>query len=215
MSQQSILQLARGVTGYRSGDNCWRFAGSTQTLAAALAANSVLYSMRAAPNTPGNIRGAYIERVRLQYTCLVSFTTPITAGRGLTLIGLANSTATGGAAVTAQPKGSNSSNIVSVFDGTTLIATTGALGVVTGTGRPVYGYASLAGLGNAGDRATFEWTFSGGDTAPIAVSNGGGINATLQNFGVGLSQAMDAAGQFELAVEVDTCELPLNYVPEF
>lgn len=218
MSQQSILQLARGRSGYRAGDNCWRIVGRTGTLDAALAQGSVLFGLRAAPNTPSNVRAAYIERLRIQYTCLVSFTTPITAGRALAFAGITNATITGGSSLTPQPKGSSNSNIDSIFSapGQARIASTAALGGVTSGGSTAgYGYASLAALGTAGNRETFEWTFSGDDTAPIAISSGGGIDASLLGLGIYLPQAMDATGQFELVVEVDTCELPKNYIPEF
>ena len=214
MSQQSILQLVRGQTGFRPGDNCWRFVGHTETIAAGVAANSVLFGMQCIPNASNWIRAAYIQRVRIQYTCLVAFATPITAGRGLGVAAITSTTLSGGTLVRAMPKGADNSNIQSTFDNRTRIATTGALTGPTGLPGFDYGYASLAGLGNAGDTATFEWTFSD-DTAPIAVSSGGGVSASVANFGVYVPQTFDAGGQFELVVEVDTCELPKNYIPEF
>lgn len=213
-AQQSILQLVRGQSAFRPGDNCWRFAGHSGAIAAGVTANSVLFGMQCTDNTSNWVRAAYIQRVRIQYTCLVSFTTPITVGRGLSIGSISSTTMSGGTLVRARPKGANNSNIESTFANQARIASTGALTGPVGAPGFEYGYASLAALGNAGDKATFEWTFSD-DTAPIAVSSGGGVSASVANFGVFVPQTFDAAGQFELVVEVDTCELPKNYIPLF
>lgn len=209
MSQQSILQLVRGQNGFRPGDCCYRYSASTGVIAAGLAANGVVFGMLA--GQPGNGLHGYIERIRLQYTCITAFGTPITAGRALAISGptAGGLSFSGGTNVIPFEKG-NSPNGASVFTaaagGQCMIATTGAL-----TGPVPDGIRlatlSLAGAGNAGDVVDKTFDFTGDDTAPIAIDAFAGLRLMVY-----APQLMDATGTFQLVVEVDTNELPVNYV---
>lgn len=213
MSQQSAYSLARGPFGYRPGDNCFRFTGRTQIMGAALAANSVVFAMHASPSTATVPGLEYIERVRAQWTTIVAFGTPVTAGRGLAIAPGTNVAPTGGAIVPGTPKGGGSIPASSQFDaltgGLTRIATTVALGGMAPAlafGR--LGEMGLSSRGNAGDSLIFEWDFTGDDTAPLAFVQNGTNVAGYPGFVIYNPQAMDAAGTWELIVEVDTCRLP-------
>lgn len=80
--------LANGVR--RRG---FSISGITGIVAAALAADSVVFAMRCAPST--NTRRLFVERVRLQWTTLTAFTTPVTAGRRIGLYRGAGAALTG------------------------------------------------------------------------------------------------------------------------
>lgn len=210
MSFQSILQMGRSSRGYRSGENCFRYSGITGEIPADLAANSVLFGMLigdANADLPGV---EYIERVRLQWTTLTAFTTPIVAGRRLIVTGGSNGLPTGGTRI--RPFGKSSVNYTSMFDsfgGETRIATTASLGGQTGA-LPALATLNLAGSGNAGDTMEAEYTFSGEDTGQLAFARNSLIQA---NFGLCVINPvlMDAGGTWQLVVEVDTCRLPPQY----
>lgn len=72
--------------------------GITGIVAAALAADSVVFAMRCAPAT--NRRRLYVERVRLQFTTLTAFATPVVAARRLGLYRGSTAALTDGAALT-------------------------------------------------------------------------------------------------------------------
>lgn len=184
-------------------------------MAAALAANSVVFAMRASPSTATVPGVEYIERVRVQWTTLVAFTAPIAVGRGLAIAPGTNVAPTGGTIVAGTPKaGSNGGN--SQFDastgGLTRIATTTALGGMApdlAAGR--LGEMMLTSRGNAGDSLTYEWDFTGEDTAPLAFAQNGTNVSGNPGFVIYNPQAMDAAGTWEMIVEVDTCKLPEGF----
>lgn len=178
--------------------------GTTGTLAAALGAGSSVFIMRHDP-AAGN-RLSFIERVRLQWTTLVAFTTPITAGRRLELYrGSTTAVATGGAAI-AIPPPKNTAYAASEFaaaqGGDIRISTTAALGVTGHTfeASPLRGM-SLAHVGAAG--AFFEevFEFAAGESEPICLQPG-------QCLAVRTPVAMDAGGTWQLGVSVDWHEAP-------
>ncbi len=94
----------------------WSLTGTTGTMAAALAANSVVFaiqatadaSLAAAPNAPRRAP-LEIEGLRLTFTAIVASATPILAGRSLQLFKGTDDAAgkimlTGGTALTGLPK---------------------------------------------------------------------------------------------------------------
>ena len=83
-------QVPRSIRGYT-------LAGSSGTIAAALAANSSVLALRMSPSAGALL--AYITRVRLMVSTIVAFTTPVTAGRRLGLYRGAGAAASGGTAV--------------------------------------------------------------------------------------------------------------------
>lgn len=215
MSQQSFYSLARGPFGYRPADNCFRLVGRTQTMAAGLAANSVVFAMVCASTAPAPGM-EYIERIRAQWTTLNAFGTPITPGRGLALAPGDNVLPTGGAIVLPCGKSGNAagnSNFSAANNGLARIATTTALGGTTiniANGR--LGEMQLTDRGAAGASLIYEWDFTGDDTAPLGVCDQGVNVGGLQSVVLYAPQAMDAGGTWELTVEVDTCRLPTGFI---
>src|SRR4051794_31870639 len=84
----------------------------TGTIAAALAANSAVYAMRVSPS---GAKTAYVTKVRLRWTTIGAFTTPITAARRLALYRGSGAASSGGTALAAMAKKA-SGDAVSKFD---------------------------------------------------------------------------------------------------
>lgn len=215
MSQQSIYQLGYGSANTRAGAYCFRYCGKTQTIGAALAANSVVFAMNVGPFVAAEAPAIeYIERVKLTWTTIVAFTTPVTAGRALRLSQGTNVAPTGGTLLDPFKKSSSNSDQESMFEtatgGTVRIATTAALGAIAATGASG-GELVLTGFGTAG--ATVTQTFDFNDTAPLCFTQppADPIVDAIQSFVIYAPQAMDAAGTWELAVDVDTCRLPPGF----
>jgi len=172
---------------------------TTGTIAAALAANSSIFSMRLDPGAGARL--SFIERVRLQFTCLTAFTVPITAGRRLELYRAAASAHPSGGTGIAVPPPKNTNYANSEFStaqgGDLRIATTAALTMTGSTfeAAPLRGM-SLSHVGAAG--AFFEevFEFSAGESEPIALLPG-------QLLAVRNPVAMDAAGTFQVTISVD------------
>lgn len=169
---------------------------STGTIAAALAANSCVFAMRASPT--GSTR-AFIDAIELRWTTIVAFTTPVTAGRRLSLFRGSLAATSGGTPIaTVAPK--STAFAASVFDaisgGDARIATTGALTVtgITWETTPL-ATITLAHVGAAGAYYEADYHFSDGDGGPIQLEPG-------QILGVRNPAAMDAAGTWQLGVEV-------------
>lgn len=211
MSQQSVFGLLRGtIIAQGPGQCCYRISGSTQVIPAGFAANAIVFGMRGIDPTEPRLR-AYIERVRLQFTCITAFATPITAGRALALAGISSASPfTGGVNVKPCAKGGN--DFASVFDaaagGQAMISTTTALAgntVNLTSGR--FLTLSLSAAGNAGDVVDHTFDFTGERTAPIDMRS---LPLRPNFLGLFTPQAMDAGGTWELVVEVDTNELPRN-----
>ena len=188
--------------------------GITGTMAAGLGAGAAttgnIFLMRAA-TAATNTRGALIARMRLQWSTIVAFTTPIEAGRWLGLYkfthpsGAGNGLATGGANVV--PLANNASDSASVFTlvnatpewAEVQIATTATLvfvGTPTVAATPLRVW-SLSHLGAAGANGEVEWTFP----TPIFLARGEGI--VLRNG----SNALSAGGTWNLGISVDWSEV--------
>lgn len=194
---ENANKAIRSCTVPRSSRN-FSIAATTGTIAAALAANSSVFAMRLDPGA-GSIN-AYIERIRLQYTTIVAYTTPVTAGRRLALYRGSGAAASSGTAITTVAKkdsGSIDSEIETAQGGDARIATTGAL-TVTGITFETNQIAevSLTHVGAAGGFIEEVWGFSATKSAPIVLSPG-------QLIAIRNPAAMDAAGTWQLAVRVD------------
>lgn len=172
--------------------------GVTGTVAAALASGAAVFTMR---NDASSAKLVFIERIRLQYTTLVAYTTPITVGRRLHLVRSTVSSAnpSGGTAIVPVPKDSThtDSECSTAGGGDTRIATTAAL-TVTGTtwDTAVLRTVMLTHVGAAGNFAEFLLEFHSSESAPIILQPG-------QAIGLIAGQAFDAAGTWNLAVNVD------------
>jgi hypothetical protein len=213
MSQQSIFGLIRGKVGARPGESCYRLSASTGVMAAGMAASGVVFAMRPAiPQDDTTFRG-FIERIRLQFTCITAFAVPITAGRALAIGGVQTGGAnfTGGTVV--EPCGKGRETVDSVFSnvgfttpGQVMIANTAALGGVTPQLSPRLATLSLAAAGTSGAVVDKTFDFTGANTAPIDLLGSNDLGLLT----IYAPQAMDAGGTWELVVEVDTNELPRN-----
>lgn len=188
---------ARRVTVVQRTLNTFTVAGTSGIIGAALAANASVFAMR---NDLASPRRVFIERVRLQYTCIVAYTVPITAGRRLGLYRGNGAAASGGTALTPFRKASsvgNVSEVDSTNGGDARISTTAAL-TVTGITfeTPLIAEMHLSHMGTAG--AFFEevFQFNPTDSAPIVLEPG-------QLLAVRAPVAFDAAGTWQLGVRVD------------
>jgi hypothetical protein len=168
----------------------------TGTIGAALAANSSVLVMRLDPSA--SLR-AYIERIRLQFTTIAAFTTPVTAGRRLALFRGSGAAATGSTAITvATPKHTTYS--ASEFDtasgGDMRIATTGAISVtgITFEAAPI----RLFTLSEAGAAGGYKEQIMEFDS-PLVLEPG-------QCLAIRNPLIFDAAGTWQLAANVDWYE---------
>lgn len=176
--------------------NHYTVAAKTGTIAAAAAANAAVFAMRLDPGSP-NL--AYIDMVKLRFTTIVAFTTPVTQTRSIALVRGSGAAASGGTAIAAVAK-KDTDYGASEFDaasgGDVRIASTGALTVTGITFETVnLGELTLAHVGAAGNfyEHTYEFSLR---NHPIELRPG-----QLLAIRVGPS-AMDAAGTWALGVEV-------------
>lgn len=177
------------------------YSATSGTLAAALASGSAVFLMRS-PASAAKL--AYIDRIRLQWTTIVAFTTPITAGRRLQIHRGSGSTATSGGTAPAANgvlKKNTNTTSNSIFDsslsGDIRIASTGAL-TITGGSLETEAIATMS-LVHAGAAGAFvEEVFEFG----VSESSELILNPN-QYLAVRTPVAMDAAGTWQLAVKVD------------
>lgn len=184
----------------RKGARLFRIAELTTTIAAALAANSSVFAARLDPGAAVN---AYVTRVRLRYTTIGAYTTPLTVGRRLTLQRFSAAAMTGGTAIAAVSPADSSysgSEFNTANGGDVRIATTAALGVagVTFEGL-IHGTMSLLHVGNAGNYLESLWEWDTAQGGPLVLRPGQGL--CVRN-----PAAMDAAGTWNLGVEVEGYE---------
>lgn len=179
-----------------SGMN-YNVSAKTGTIGAAAAAGATVFAMRYDP--AAGTRKVWIDSIRLRWTTIVAFTTPITQTRSLVITRGAGAAASGGTAIPiANRKDTDYS--VSEFDssvgGDMRIATTGAL-TITGITFETINFAeiTLAHVGTAGAYNEQLYEFSVRNH-PIELHAG-----ELLAVRVGPS-AMDAAGTWSLGVEV-------------
>lgn len=176
---------------------CYTLAGSSGTIAAALAANSSVLALRMSPGA-GELK-AYITRVRLMVSTIVAFTTPVTAGRRLGLYRGAGAAASGGTAVadfTQKDGSSPASQCAAAQGGDARIATTGALTVtgITYETQPIV-EVPLTHVGAAGAFADFSFEF---DMLPHPIVLSAGQLLAVRNPAI-----FDAAGTWQLTAVVE------------
>lgn len=172
-------------------------AAKTGTIAAAAAAGASVFAMRYDPSA--GTKAVWIDSIRLRWTTIAAFTTPVTQTRSIVVTRGTGAAASGGTAIaTATKKDSNYA--VSEFDsavgGDMRIASTGAL-TVTGITFETTNIAeiTLAQVGAAGAFYESVYEFSV-RSHPIELHAG-----ELIAVRVGAS-AMDAGGTWSLGVEV-------------
>ncbi len=193
----NVVDGAAYVAVRPAGDG-YSISGHSGTVAAALGANSSVFAMRL---DPGTTRLAYIERIRIQFTTIVAFTTLVSAGRRLALFRGSGASTAGGTAASAVSKDSTSqpSEFLAVQGGDSRIASTGALTVtgITFETDPIAVF-SLTHVGAAG--AFSEWVWDANQHTPIILQPG-------QLLAVRAPVAMDAAGTWQFSITVDYYEL--------
>ncbi len=190
VSRALRVNLAPRGHGYRIGEQ-------SGTIAAALGANSAVYAQRIDPGAAVN---AWIDRVRVAYTTVVAFTTPITAGRRLALFRGSGAAASGGTAIATAVKMDTGIAPASECDaaqgGDMRIATTGALTVtgITWESQP-FGVLTLVHVGAAGAFVERVFEFHATEAHDAVLQPG-------QLLGLRNPAAMDAAGTWQFSVEV-------------
>lgn len=180
------------------GAGAYCTAAKTGTIAAAAAAGAAVYTQRLDPGA-GSVK-AYIDSIRLRFTTIVAFTTPITQTRSIVISRGSGATPSGGTSI-AKVNPKDTAYAASEFDvasgGDVRIATTGAL-TVTGITWETLNFAemTLAHVGAAGAYVEYIYDFTARNH-PIELNAG-----QLLGIRVGPS-AMDAAGTWSLGVEVN------------
>ena len=180
--------------------------GITGIMAAALAANSSIFTMR---SNPASGKRLFIDRIRIQYTTLVAFTTALTAARRLavTRSTAASASPSGGTAITTVAQ-KNISSVASICSsagsGDIRIATTGLLtmtGITLDTNNPA-AQLSLSHVGAAGGFYDFLLNLASADSAPFIIEPG-------QVLSVFNPAAMDAGGTWQAMITVHWYEANL------
>lgn len=197
------INAARNVLVNRG--NGFSLASTTGTIAATLGAGSSTFAMRLSPTSSVN---AFIERIRIEFTTIVAFTTPVTAGRRLAVFrgsGAATSGGTdlGGAGTILPKRGTaDTSQFTTANGGSARISTTAGL-TVTGITFESVALAEfgLVHVGNAGNYREVIYEFGGGHVQPIQLTAG-------QLLAIRNPAAMDAGGTWQMSVSVDWHEAP-------
>ena len=166
----------------------------TGLVAAALAANASVFAMRIDPGAPVRL---FLDHLRLQFTTITAFTTPITLGRRLALFRGSGAAASGGTAIAAAVRRHTAFGATSECDaangGDIRIATTGALTVagITFEANPL-AVMTLTHVGTAGAFADVAFEF-GNQSCEVVLEPG-------QLLAVRNPIALDAAGTWQLSV---------------
>jgi hypothetical protein len=185
------------------GGQAYSLSGSTGTMAAALAANAIVFAMQATGDVAGSVNAPRrapieIEAMRMTFTAIVAATTPVTAGRVLQLFKSSSNASTlpaGGTLLAALAKRGLDAGADSGLVGAR-IATTAGLTVVGFTrGTVPLATLDLTGLGAAGSR--LEWNFSEQVNGAAIWLDPGEILV------VSNPAAIDAALTWQLSVDVD------------
>jgi hypothetical protein len=190
-SDHALVTVDAGAAGA-----AYSAAAKTGTIAAAAAAGAAMFAMRL---NPGSTKKVYVQVLKLRYTTVVAFTTPVTQTRSLVLTRGVGAATSGGTSMPIAVK-KDSTYALSQTDlsvgGDVRIATTAAL-TVTGITWEAQNLAeiTLAHVGAAG--AYLEQVFEFDLRSHSIELNPG----ELLGVRVGPS-AMDAAGTWSLAVEV-------------
>ncbi len=168
------------------------------TIAAGLAAGAIIWTYR---NPEANTRPIMVQFMRPFSIVVVSFTTPVTAGRGLDLVRLtpdAPGTAdpSGGSAWTAVKARSSSSESVGVGR----IATTGALTTTGFTASAQLRKHDMSLGGNVNNATINTWKFRLEEENQVLLPG--------ECLAFASTQLMDAVGTFRFQCDFSAVELP-------
>lgn len=178
--------------------NAYFVQATTGTIAAAT--NGDQFAMRLDPSSAVL---AYITFIKIDFRCIVAFTTPITA-RFLRLRRGSGTVATGGTAITtvmqADPN-SPASEFTAAGGGDIRVATTTTIGSPGTLEAFNFERANFANFGTAGANASVIWTFKHDSNGrpPLILRPGNSI-------AIGTSAAFDAAGTWEADIIVGWSE---------
>lgn len=177
--------------------NHYSIAAKTGTIAAAAAAGAAVFAMRL---NPGYVGKLYLDSMKIRWTTIAAFTTPVTQTRSLVLTRGAGAATSGGTSLATAVKkdttyGLSQTDVAT--GGDVRIATTGAL-TVTGITWETSNFeeVTLAHVGAAG--GYYEHVFEFTNRAHAIELNPGEVIGVR----VGAS-AMDAAGTWSLGVKLD------------
>lgn len=153
---------------YHIEGSAWSLTGSTGTMAASLAANSLVFAMGAVASDAARVSQAVqrapleIEGVQVVFTAIVASAAPFAVGRALRLFKAsdnAQAMPSGGTALTPLPKRTKDQSAdTGLLGGTALIAATAGLTAGAFTrGTVPLATIDLAGVGAAGSRLVYEF----------------------------------------------------------
>lgn len=188
MRFKEALEVEAQLAGIYRGQS---FSGFTGTIAAALAASSTVFAARYPLAATGK---CLIKWIHLHYTCLVSFTTPVTAGRRLSLKRGSGGDPSGGTDIDVVRDHSAEATEVLL---TGQVATTGALTMTSVTYEtPTRCRLHLSQAGISGLDYDEIWTFDD----PLILLPG-------QLIGIVAPAQFDAAGTWQLGVKGGAVEV--------
>lgn len=173
----------------------------TGLIGAAAAANGCFFAFRNGLANPKNI---HISQFRIQYTVTTAFTTPVTAGRRLSLYRGSGAAASSGTALTSQAQlnpFSEMSGVAPILGGDVRVSSTASL-TVTGITFETQEIESfqLTGFGAASALAVFDRRYDAAGSKRIELRPGELI--ALRN-----PVAMDAAGVWQVAIDLEWFEV--------
>ena len=178
----------------------------TGTVAAALASDGVVWTLRypesaATQATARDAKRLYVQRIHVQYVTGTAYTTPVTPGRHLKLCRAVAAAGTadpsGGAAFTMVRKRSDETETLAIGR----VATTGALTTTGFTLSEPVQRLIRAQAGASGAAYDEAWRFDGVEADPLILLPG-------QALAIAAGALFDAAGTWELNVDVDAVEGP-------
>lgn len=186
-----VIQQQRGF-GYG-------LSGTSGIIAAALGANSVIFATKCAvqavaANTDANARlQCVIQRMKIAFTCITAFTTPVTAARRLTMHRASNAGAEIGGGVLIVPVKKDTRAPASIMTPTQIGNVAGiTVGGLTLEADPLATF-DLAHCGNAGQRQDFVLEHAPVMSSPLCLNPGDYL--AIQN-----PVAMDAGGTFQFQI---------------
>lgn len=170
--------------------------GISGTIGAGLAQDSVVLALLCDPQvavTAANKKlGMYFDRLHLAFTCIVAFTTPITAARRLAVYRAAGAAATGGTPLGVAKKDAPNAPTSVCTDAR--IAAAAALGFTAAREANPIGTLDLVHVGAAGARQDFVYELAAPFNSPMVINAG-------ELLVVSNPVAMDAAGTWQLTVK--------------
>lgn len=184
------------ITDGGPAGNHYTVAAKTGIIGAAAAAGAAVFAMRL---NPGSTKKAFLDSIKIRWTTIVAFTTPVTQTRSLVITRGAGANTSGGISLATAAKKDSTypiSNMDVAAGGDMRISSTGALTVTGITWETVnQAEATLVHVGAAG--AFYEHVYEFSVRNHSVELNPG----ELLGIRVGPS-AMDAAGTWSLGVEV-------------